>query len=591
MLVRLISTESAQSPLQPTSRSRMAPAAPPHPLDLRGQIIDNCQFFSRPDAGISLVVAKEPLGTFKAFVLRAEDGIRDVLLSEAGQSVYEALQALHVKSAEAVQNYIANNGFALPQAVKKQRAKQAGNHGDGRDSDAASVSSTVTIEQSDTDCGSLSDNETVSVTSVGRAKRRNQHKAKRSTKHKSRRSRSRSRSPFSPQRSLSSSSESDDDFAFRGSTRLPPIPFRQAPGRFNPFPQPTARLGNNPGNEIPPHERWRPFLQDPSCITIEPAEKFERAANRPPGPPSTAAAAAAAMTSCGYTPIGVVTGAGMAMAKPPAGPAATGPNHVGMPTHSPSTAAASQPGPQPQPQLMDLVLVVRWRHHGPCHHNQPRATLQQLPYPLTVRQIQDAALTYVRRQPGAFASTSTTASGPTPPDMTGLLSHRLWQLRATVKTLIVGDGEEVDLGGYTGSADLTRLVVAGSGAGSSGIPRVEVDVFGEGPVRGGPGTGVGGGGTGLGGMMPPVGPAGPVPGTGAVGSAHGSSSGQAIGLPPPPPPPPPSRSPAGSMGLNDGVGAAGLSHLPPATGHGHQPRRQFANGHVHGQVQSPGLPE
>jgi Wiskott-Aldrich syndrome protein len=151
-----------------------------------------------PHARISLVIAKEPLGNFKAIVLRTDYDARVALLSETAPSLDDALQALHVRSAEAVQNYIGTNGFAFRSSKRRSRDI-------GYDSDSAS--SSVTLD----DCESLSDNETVSVTSVGRAKRSSRRKAdkaaKRSAgKHKARHGRSRSRSPsFSTTRARSHS--------------------------------------------------------------------------------------------------------------------------------------------------------------------------------------------------------------------------------------------------------------------------------------------------------------------------------------------------------------------------------------------------
>ncbi|KAG7290974.1 hypothetical protein NEMBOFW57_000981 [Staphylotrichum longicolle] len=226
----------------------MAPSASPLPIDLRAQVIENCEFYSGPHAHISLVIAKQPVGTWKAYVFRTVNGTREALLSETAPSLPDALQALHVKSAEAVQNYIGSNGFALVSGIKKRGARRGGSsHDDGHDSD--STSSTVTLD----DCESLSDDETISVTSVGRAKR-SRRKADRpgkasSSKHKPRHGRPRSRSPsFSAARArsrsrsrsrytCSSSSESDlDDYS-------PPIIPSRRPPFLNAF---TQRLPPRP---------------------------------------------------------------------------------------------------------------------------------------------------------------------------------------------------------------------------------------------------------------------------------------------------------------------------------------------------------
>ncbi|KAK3900122.1 hypothetical protein C8A05DRAFT_36237, partial [Staphylotrichum tortipilum] len=115
----------------------MAPGALYAPIDLRVQIIENCEFFSGPFAHISLVIAKEPLGAYKAIVLKAEHGKRDALLSESGPVLPAALEALHARSAEAVQNYIGTNGFAFfTPAAKNAERKRAAAGARRRDEDA-----------------------------------------------------------------------------------------------------------------------------------------------------------------------------------------------------------------------------------------------------------------------------------------------------------------------------------------------------------------------------------------------------------------------------------------------------------------------
>lgn len=83
--------------------------------------IDNCSFFSARDAHIGVILTREPLGNFKAVVIRAEKGgHRDALLSsESAETVQKAYELLLVKSADAVQNYITGNGFELPPCSKR----------------------------------------------------------------------------------------------------------------------------------------------------------------------------------------------------------------------------------------------------------------------------------------------------------------------------------------------------------------------------------------------------------------------------------------------------------------------------------------
>lgn len=82
---------------------------------------DNCSFFSARDAHIGVILTREPLGNFKAVVIRAEKGgQRDALLSsESAETIQKAYELLLVKSADAVQNYITANGFELPPCSKK----------------------------------------------------------------------------------------------------------------------------------------------------------------------------------------------------------------------------------------------------------------------------------------------------------------------------------------------------------------------------------------------------------------------------------------------------------------------------------------
>ncbi|GAB1320106.1 hypothetical protein MFIFM68171_10316 [Madurella fahalii] len=568
----------------------MAPATSLSLMDLRAQIVENCQFFSRSDATISLVIAKEPLGSFKAIVLRAEAGIRGALLSETAPFVYDAVLALHVKSAEAVQNYIANNGFAPVPSVKS-RFKQGGSHEDEGNSDAASVSSTVTVD----DCESLSDNETVSVTSVCRTKHQNHRKAGRSTKRRSRQPRS--PSPFS----RSVESESEDDFDFERARGIPPLPIRRPPF-FNGFSPGTIRPGGYAPHPRLQHNKHRSFPALSSMgTTPAPAPPFPSAtpSSSTSTSPATNPPPSYHLLGMGHAGANTVTSLPPQPPKPPA--AAPVPAAVPVMATAPMPTLPPHFNPNPtitnpqQPHLIDTILLIHWRrprdHHH--HHNNNnnnsssssnalsthRAALQQLPSPLTVRRLQDAALAYVRRQPEHHK------------DMLLLHLHTknnsTWQLRAVVKKLVVSSGggggagggeEEYDLSGYGGGADLTRLVAAGKGKGNGELPRVEVEVFGcESPAQA----------VGAMGMSPP-----PAAGSGARSGSGSSGSGprsgitrQAGGMFPSgrgAPPPPPS----GVVGMRMGVGAgvSGVSKLPaPAVGRHHA--HQTGSRHPHDQRQ------
>lgn len=112
-------------------------------------LIDNCSFFSARDANIGVILTREPLGNFKAVVIRAEKGgQRDALLSsESAETIQKAYELLLVKSADAVQNYITANGFELPPC-----SKRIGNVADDDDDDGvSSVSSASEVMDGDLD--------------------------------------------------------------------------------------------------------------------------------------------------------------------------------------------------------------------------------------------------------------------------------------------------------------------------------------------------------------------------------------------------------------------------------------------------------
>lgn len=112
---------------------------------------DNCSFFSARNAHIGVILTREPLGNFKAVVIRAEKGgQRDALLSsESAETVQKAYELLLVKSADAVQNYITANGFALPLGSNKAGALVVDDDDD--DDGISSVSSASEVMDGDLD--------------------------------------------------------------------------------------------------------------------------------------------------------------------------------------------------------------------------------------------------------------------------------------------------------------------------------------------------------------------------------------------------------------------------------------------------------
>ncbi|KAL2140602.1 hypothetical protein VTI28DRAFT_3612 [Corynascus sepedonium] len=414
----------------------MAPGASSLLVDLRAQVIENCEFFSGPYAHLSLIIAKEPLGTFRAIVLRTENGTREALLSETAPSLNEALQALHVKSAEAVQNYISSNGFALASSVKNRRSRL-----DSDDDDVGSDDSTVTLDE----CGPLSDDETASVTSVGRTKRSGRKANKpgktSSTRRKVRQGRARCRSPSLSTgrgRSLSSCSSSS---SYEPHYDPPTIPSRRPP-IFHGFSQ-----------RIPPRpaQNTFPFMLRGHHPAPPPP---------PPGPPR--------FTSAAYSGP-PARPSPFSFNKPPLNTAnATTVTPSPTPTSSndqhPTVHQSHSPHQQPQQQpLHDLVLHIRWRHHG------ERRVLEQTPH-MTVRGLQQSALSFVRRRAASFTNGSqdnkndiTTGiayegdhSSSNNPTAHHYQHHDLSGLRATLRSVVV-NGVAYDLTGWVGD-DLGRLV-------------------------------------------------------------------------------------------------------------------------------------
>lgn len=485
-----------------------------------------------------------------------------------------------------MQNYIANNGFAFVPKVKS-RSKSSSGHGDEDSSDAASVSSTITVDES------LSDDETVSVTSVGRTKQHSRRKASRSTKRKQRRSRC--PSPLS----RSSASESEDDFDFEHARGIQPLPIRRPPF-FNGLSQGTVRPGGYVPHQRLQHNRHHSFPALASMgtapVPVPAPAPTPGAAPRPPAPPSSSTPiSTAANPPPSYQSLGMGHPGSSAEAPLPSqAPKLPGATPVTVPTPAMATTPIPTAPPRPllptsphpgstnanpqQPHLIDAILLIHWRRPGDHyyhHHNNnnnnnapctPRAVLQQLPSPLTIRHLQDAALAYVRRQPEHHKDMLLVRPHGK--------NHRVWQLRVGVKRLIVSGGggkevEEYDLSGYNGGADLTGLVVAtGNGKGRGGLPRVEVEVCAcESQAQAVAGTG-----------MLPASAAGTGVRSGGNSSGSGSGAARQVGgiffsV---------HGAPAGVASTGMGVGVPGLSKLPAPAVQRYQ-AHQTASGQSHDQ--------
>lgn len=207
-----------------------------------------------------MLLAKEPLGNFKAIAVKAENGRREALLSETGGTVQEAFQLLLNRSCEAVQHHITTHGFDF---VPEK---------DDEDDDISDSEFSVHVREDSAD-ESLSDNETVSIAStarvpnLSRSSRKRPSGGKQAGKNKAntRRPRSRSRSPTSTSRSSSAASD-----------RAANPPPAQPPANFSPIPHPGY------GMQVrPPHVHPNPWRNEP---TPNPSRPPFVLASRPPAP-------------------------------------------------------------------------------------------------------------------------------------------------------------------------------------------------------------------------------------------------------------------------------------------------------------------
>ncbi|TLS23549.1 uncharacterized protein PpBr36_05876 [Pyricularia pennisetigena] len=119
-------------------------------LDLRKQILDNCDFMTPHDSRVDIITSKEPEGgKFRAMVIKSEGCFsskmkRSVFFSDVGTTVVEALELLHAKTAEALNHHILTHGFA---PLRDSRRKPRDWDDDG--SETASSSSGSDSDDSD----------------------------------------------------------------------------------------------------------------------------------------------------------------------------------------------------------------------------------------------------------------------------------------------------------------------------------------------------------------------------------------------------------------------------------------------------------
>ncbi|KAI1096503.1 hypothetical protein F5B19DRAFT_149489 [Rostrohypoxylon terebratum] len=84
-------------------------------FDFRSQVIDNCEFVVSKYDVVQVIIAKVATGHFVAHAVRSNEKSRDTLIcSEPRDTPQDAIESLHNKSCDAVQNYINTNGFSYP---------------------------------------------------------------------------------------------------------------------------------------------------------------------------------------------------------------------------------------------------------------------------------------------------------------------------------------------------------------------------------------------------------------------------------------------------------------------------------------------
>lgn len=435
-----------------------------------------------PHARIYSIIAKEPLGGFKAIAVKAEDGHRSPLFSEAGPTLHEALQRLFVRSAEAVEHHINTTGFDFVLAKDE----------DGDDSDFEAHPRNDDLSSD----GSVSDDETISIASQARngsgvppaRPRPSKHgKSEASGANKANVRRPRSCSPSSTRsRSRSRSSSLSSCASSRGHSRRRPIP----------------GSGSEPE---PPHVRWRSqthgHVHPGYSLPIRPPHMHIAPWRSDPNLPRPPFAAHPPVFAPSVPPVSLgMTVSGNADVTPPPFPPpapAAAPQNLTPPSSSSSPFSLFPPPPPPlasttgagpgqrfkapdQAQVprwgQDIRLLIRW-----CGRGDQREQHVLEHCPLTMRALQNAAVTYVRCNPDMFSCVSPSSHESSRHESrSGNRLHIPGMLRATIRRIVIGTGDErveYDVTSYPGE-DLQGLVdcVETGTEKKMGIPQVEVDV-------------------------------------------------------------------------------------------------------------------
>ncbi|KAK3357724.1 hypothetical protein B0T25DRAFT_168094 [Lasiosphaeria hispida] len=374
-----------------TLRSIMAPVA--SPIDVRAQTVENCRFFTVSHAALTLVTAKEPLGTFKAIVVKTENGRREALLSESAPTIPQALQQLLVKSAEAVQNYIGTNGFAFA---------PGDDDNDDDESDFDGPSYRVNRRDTASTCESLSDNETVSVApATSKAPSRGSRKSvvAAGTRHvepmwatsdkgpsTTRRPRPRSRSSSrSRSRSRSASSSRASSRTGTGTRSPSREPAADRPANFRVYSHPGYGMQVRPPNV---HRGWAAAAGPPAPpAPPQPYMRFPVPfhGSHPPPPPPPAVVRTAGSSPTPPSPPNNRLNTTPPLAPPLVASAPTKPIPAPLPASTTSPTTTTQTSPQAP---RDIRLLIT--HPGGAQHILTQS-------PLSIRAIAQVATAYVRR--------------------------------------------------------------------------------------------------------------------------------------------------------------------------------------------------
>ncbi|CAJ2506171.1 Uu.00g003010.m01.CDS01 [Anthostomella pinea] len=483
-------------------------------FDYRTQVIDNCEFFVGRDDIVTVVTVKEPTGDFKAYAIRCNDVARDALVSsDSFDTVQKAIESLHMKSAEAVHQYITTNGFSMPPDLKGAKLDS------DADDDAASLassgqtaSSTAALSEWDSSDEEAMIAEGFATFNGGRP-RPSARKNRKPTAHGKK-----------PRDLGDLENESDEEQWMQPMRLRHGSPVRSASSANHPPPGPPAWPGGPPPPRAPVmsmHPQHAHMQHHPPPIQFagvshpghhypqggpavsplsHPSLNTNMLPLHPPGTLRFNVPQSTSPPTAGRGPVHCRSMASLpnpAAAAPAAAPSPPAPGPHANNTQHKSIATYAFPHPLDSTRVYDVRLTIRWGHHGEQRIIEScRAS---------VRALQDAALAYVAAHPDSFDQQPPPNPNPNPNNQQHVTA-RFWNeigavadrgaacLRASVRRAFFGGPDDkegsYDMSAYRGD-DLTKLFnVLGAGS----IPRFEIEVefVGFEAQGGGIGKGVGG---------------------------------------------------------------------------------------------------